>query len=117
MGFLSGISIVCFATSYAVALALEVSRLFFRLPVRLVVMLGFGAVGLLTHTIYLVLRAQGALAAGNPLSSWHDWYLLAAWILAAVYLGLAASRPQTTVGLFMLPVVLAGLKVSGTNGT
>jgi hypothetical protein len=104
--FLSGISVVCFAASYAVALALEFSRLFFRVPVRLVVMLGFAAAGLFAHTVYLTLRAQGSLATGNPLSSWHDWYLLAAWILAAVYLGLAASRPQTTVGLFMLPLVL-----------
>jgi hypothetical protein len=46
------------------------------------------------------------MPAGNPLSSWHDWYLMAAWVLAAVYLGLTASRPQTTVGLFMLPLVL-----------
>src|SRR5688500_8285016 len=106
MVFLSGISVVCFAASYGVALALEVSRLFFRLPVRLVVMLGFAAAGLFAHSVYLWLRAQGSLAAGNPLSSWHDWYLLAAWMLAAVYLGLAASRPQTTVGLFMLPLVL-----------
>ncbi len=104
--FLSGISVVCFAASYAVALALEVSRLFFRVPVRLVVMLGFAAAGLFAHTVYLTLRAQGSLATNNPLSSWHDWYLLAAWILAAAYLGLAATRPRTTVGLFMLPLVL-----------
>ncbi len=110
--FLSGISVVCFAASYGVALALEISRLFFRLPVRLVVMLGFGAAGLFAHTVYLTLRAQGSLSAGNPLSSWHDWYLLAAWILAAVYLGLAASRPQTTVGLFMLPLVLVLIGVA-----
>jgi hypothetical protein len=41
-----------------------------------------------------------------PLSSWHDWYLIASWILAVAYLGLAASRPQTNVGLFVLPIVL-----------
>ncbi|MDX1943869.1 MAG: cytochrome c biogenesis protein CcsA [Pirellulaceae bacterium] len=107
LAILFSISLVCFGTSYAVTLALEASRLFFRLPVRLVVMLGFAALGLALHTIYLWLRFQAAIAAGNPLSSWHDWFLLAAWILAAVYLGLAISRPQTVVGLFMLPVVLA----------
>lgn len=104
--FLYGISIVCFGTSYLVTLALEVSRLFFRLPVRLVVMLAFAALGLVLHSIYLALRAQGGLTAGNPLSSWHDWYLMAAWILAAAYLIVALTRPQTMVGLFMLPVVL-----------
>src|SRR5262245_53832280 len=105
--FLSGISIVCFGTSYLVTLALEISRLFFRLPVRLVVMLAFAVMGLVLHTIYLVLRAQSAMATGDPRSSWHDWFLMAAWILAASYLIIAVSRPQTLVGLFMLPVVLA----------
>jgi len=104
--FLSGISLICFGTSYLVTLALEVSRLFFRLPVRLVVMLAFAAMGLALHTIYLALRAQSAAGTGDPLSSWHDWFLMAAWILAAAYLILATTRPQTLVGLFMLPVVL-----------
>jgi ABC-type uncharacterized transport system permease subunit len=100
---LSGISIVCFAASYGVALALEASRLFFRMPVRLMAIIGFAAAGLLAHTLYLVHRAAtGAM----PLSSWHDWHLIAAWILAAVYLGLVTARPQTNVGLFLLPVVL-----------
>ncbi len=103
--FLSGISIVCFGTSYLVTLALEISRLFFRLPVRLVVMLAFAALGLALHTVYLVLRAQSA-GTGDPLSSWHDWFLMASWILAAAYLIVAVTRPQTLVGLFMLPVVL-----------
>src|SRR4029453_7552409 len=103
----SGISLGCFATSYLVTLALEISRLFFRLPIRLAVMLGFAAMGLTLHTIYLALRARSGMATGDPLSSWHDWYLMAAWVLAAAYLIVALSRPQTLVGLFMLPVVLA----------
>jgi hypothetical protein len=102
---LGKITIVCFAASYAVALLLEVSRLFFRLPVRLVVMLGFGTAGLLAHTLYLWNRASDS--GGVPFSSWHLWFLLAAWLLSAVYLGLAASRPQAPIGIFILPVVLA----------
>jgi hypothetical protein len=100
---LSGIHVVCFFTSYAVALGLETSRLFFRMPVRHVVMVGFAAVGLLLQAIYLWHRAG---TGTMPLSSWHDWYLIASWILAATYLGLVASRPQTNVGLFVLPLVL-----------
>jgi hypothetical protein len=107
MDFLAKISIVCFAASYAVALALEISRLFFRLPVRLVVMLLFTAAGLFAHTVYLWMRAQEGGPGGTPLSSWYDWYLVAAWVLAIVYLVMAISRPQTTVGIFMLPMVLA----------
>lgn len=102
---LAKITIVCFAASYGVALLLEVSRLFFRLPVRLVVMLGFGVAGLIAHSLYLWNHAVGA--SGVPFSSWHLWFLLAAWLLAAIYLGLAASRPQSAIGIFTLPVVLA----------
>src|SRR5262245_53503793 len=101
---LSHIHVACFFTSYLIALGLEASRLFFRMPVRLLVMIGFAAIGLALQTAYLWNRAAtGAM----PLSSWHDWYLIASWILAAAYLGLVATRPQTNVGLFLLPVVLA----------
>jgi hypothetical protein len=101
---LSHVQVVCFFTSYAIALALEISRLFFRMPVRLVVMIGFAATGVVLHSSYLAHRA----ATGTmPLSSWHDWHLIASWILAVAYLGLVGTRPQTNVGIFLLPVVLA----------
>ena len=102
---LSGISIVCFAASYAVALGCEASRLVFRSGVRGMVMVGFAAAGLLAHTLFLVWRAVTEPAL--PLSSPFDWYLLAAWFLAAGYLWLALANPRTPVGLFLLPVVLA----------
>jgi ABC-type uncharacterized transport system permease subunit len=102
---LSGISIVCFTASYAIALLLEVSRLFFRAPVRLVIILLVTAAGLAAHTIHLWNRAQSA-GAGLPLSSWYDWYLVAAWVLTATYLGMLATRPQSSVGVFALPLVL-----------
>ncbi len=41
----------------------------------------------------------------SPFSNWHLWYLLAAWIVAAAYVALASSRPQASVGIFILPVV------------
>jgi ABC-type uncharacterized transport system permease subunit len=104
---LSGITIVCFTASYAVALAMEVTRLFFRMPVRFFLILGFAVAGLFAHTVHLYHRTQTGLATGLPLSSWYDWALLVAWILTAVYLGWAIRRPQSPVGLFMLPVVLA----------
>lgn len=107
---LSGIGIVCFAASYLVSLVAEVSRLFFRAPVRMVVILGFSAAGLFAHTLYLIrLAHEEAGAAGNlaPLSSWFDWCLLAAWLLAAVYFALALRRSENALGVFLLPLVLA----------
>lgn len=106
---LSGISITCFAASYTVTMALEVSRLFFRLPVRWIVMILFSAAGLFAHTVYLYTLTRGEMqgAAVTPLSHWYDWCLLAAWVLAVIYLAFAIRRPETTVGIFLLPLVLA----------
>jgi hypothetical protein len=79
--FVSGISVVCFAASYAVALACEASRLLFRSGVRGAAMIAFAVAGLVAHTLFLVWRATHEPAV--PLSSAFDWYLLAAWLLAS----------------------------------
>lgn len=102
--FVSGISVVCFAASYGVALALEASRLVFRSGVRGAAMIGFAGAGLLAHTLFLAWRATNEPSL--PLSSAFDWFLLASWVLAAGYLWLAIANPRTPVGLFLLPVVL-----------
>lgn len=104
---LSGITITCFAASYAVALALEVSRFFLRARARMAITVGFTLAGLLAHSIYLysLAAAELPLQAG-VLSSWYDWCLLAAWVLAVAYVGLVIRRPSNTVGLFLLPLVL-----------
>lgn len=102
--FVAGISVVCFAASYAVALACEASRLLFRSGVRGAAMVGFAAAGMLAHTLFLLWRAIHEPAV--PLSSEFDWYLLAAWLLAGGSLWLTLANPRTPVGLFFLPVVL-----------
>lgn len=106
---LASVHVVCFLSCYAIALALEISRLFFRMPVRLIVMLAFAALGLALESAYLWHRAATGV---TPLSSWHDWHLIASWIVASLYLGLLATRPQTSVGLFLLPVVLVLIAVA-----
>lgn len=102
--FVSGISVVCFAASYAVAFACEASRLLFRSGIRGAAMIAFAAAGLFAHTAYLVWRAANEPAL--PLSSAFDWFLLASWVLAAGYLWLTIANPKTPVGLFLLPLVL-----------
>ena len=44
---------------------------------------------------------------GAPLGSERDWYLMAAWVLVAIYLYLMYYRPRTAFGLFLLPLALA----------
>lgn len=107
---LAGISILCFAASYSVALALEASRPFFRSGLRGAVMYAFALAGFAAQTLYLVYRA--ATTNDLPLSSEFDWYLLAAWLLVGAYLGLTLSYPRTAVGLFILPLVLGLLAVA-----
>jgi ABC-type transport system involved in cytochrome c biogenesis permease subunit len=101
---ISHISITCFAASYLVAWLLELSRLLFRSGVRGAIMVGFAAAGFVAQTLYLSYRA--AQSATLPLSSSFDWYLLAAWMLAGLYLYLTYYYPRTAVGLFLWPLVL-----------
>ena len=105
---LSGVGIICFASSYAIAWALEMSRLLFRSGARGAIMIGFAAAGLLAHTVFLYYQAVKVVnAQGAPLSSEKDWFLVAAWTLVVVYLSLAALRPKVPFGLFLLPLALA----------
>lgn len=108
---LDGINLLCFTASYSVALALEVTRLLFRSGIRGAVMLGFAAAGLVAHTLYLAQRAVAA-GGGAPLSSAYDWYLVAAWTLAAAYLYLTIHQPRAAIGLFVLPPVLGLIGVA-----
>lgn len=105
MTALSGVTITCFSASYAVVLALEVSRLWFRSGVRGVLLYTFAGLGLFTHTVFLVNEAARSTASA-PLSSWREWYIVAAWVLAAVYVYLAAVHPRQVLGVFLLPLVL-----------
>jgi ABC-type uncharacterized transport system permease subunit len=104
---LEGVQLFCFAASYAVALVVESGRLFFRAPVRPIVGLVIGGIGLFAHTVYLVNEARHASpAAGElPLSSWKYWCLMAAWVLVAAYLAMSAKRSARTLGVFILPLV------------
>jgi len=100
----SGVNMMCFAASYAVAFALELSGLWRRLFVFRVAEILAATAGLVAHTWYLGRRVSEIPAA--PLSSQQDWFVLAAWILAVVYLAAKFYYPRTAIGLFLLPGVL-----------
>lgn len=104
MDWVARITVFCFAASYSVGLALEVTRFWFRSGIRGAVMIGFTIAGLFAHTLYLAVRAGETPAI--PLSSAFDWYLLAAWLLAASYLYLTLNHRQAALGVFFLPLVL-----------
>jgi ABC-type uncharacterized transport system permease subunit len=108
----SGITITSFAASYTVALALEACRLLVRSAWLRLVSLALVAAGLLAQTIHLYNLAREETAGGVLFARWYDWCLLAAWVLAAAYLGLSLRRPQWSLGIFLLPMVLALIVVA-----
>ena len=99
---MSNISVFCFAASYTVALLLECSRLFFRSGIRGILLISFAFAGLLAQTLFVIAR----LSQESPQDS-LDWYLLVAWILAAIYLYLLFYHPKVPLGIFLLPLILA----------
>ncbi len=100
----SGINILCFAASYAVALVLELFGLWRPLRLGRFAEIAAAGAGLVAHTWYLGVRVAHQPAA--PLSSQQEWFLLAAWLLAAVYVAARLYYPQKSLGLFLLPGVL-----------
>ena len=100
----SGVNMMCFTASYAVALALEILGLWTRPRWRRLLVLIAAAAGIVAHTWYLGRRA--AQAPWAPLSSPHDWYLAAAWVLAVIYVAVVLYYPRASMGLFLLPVTL-----------
>lgn len=115
MEFLSNITVTCFVGSYLVALALELTRGLFRLPGRMVCVMGFTAAGLFTQTVYLTMsfRRQMDGQGAGLLASWYDWTLLIALGIALCYAVLLLRRPDSTLGYFLLPMVLAMIALAG----
>ena len=76
---LSGISIICFAASYAVALGLEIVVLKRRFAWHRAALVAATLAGLAAHTLYLGHIASETNAL--PMST-AEWLLMAAWVLA-----------------------------------
>jgi ABC-type uncharacterized transport system permease subunit len=106
--FFFGISLTCFVGSYVVAMLLDLTRSAVRIPGRGLLTIAFTAAGLFAHGAYLIARAVGQNTGGESgmLAGWYDWSLLVAWGMAACFLILYLRRPDTSVGLFLLPAVL-----------
>ena len=99
------LQVLCFAGTYALALASDLARVVVRAPVRWYATLALTAVGFAVHTAFLLHR----LAVGDVprAPTVFESFLLVAWRVAAstLYRTLRASR-KTAVGVFLLPIVL-----------
>ena len=99
----------CFAASYAVAFALEVLYQLRPRPVLRLLGVGFGAAGLVAHTIYLAVQ--------RPALAWQfGWMLFLAWILAIFYLYGTLHHRRRAWGVFVLPLVLGLVGLAAAFG-
>ena len=96
---LQGVTILCFAASYAVALGLELFCLWRPGMVRRWVITACAGAGFLAHTVYL-------LRHGLPLKGEADSLLALSWILTVFYLIGSVHHRRLAWGVFVLPVVL-----------
>ncbi len=99
-----GVTLVCFASSYAAALALESWRQFRPRRLWHLLGLGFGAAGLLAQSIFLV-------------AHWPTgWMILLAWVLAVFHLYGSIHYRKWAWGVFVLPLVLGLVGLSALIG-
>jgi ABC-type transport system involved in cytochrome c biogenesis permease subunit len=105
MEFIAGITLFCISASYAVALAVEVVHLFWPRSVQRLIRAGFGAAGLLAHTLLLA-RILFLQPAPLSLAETSASMLFVAWILAVFYLYGSIHHRKQAWGVFTLPLVL-----------
>ncbi len=100
------ITAFCFQASYAVALALELLQLLWRHRAARWVAAGFGAAGLLAHTVFLAVHRPSLASQAGSL-------LFLAWILVVFYLYGSLHHRRVAWGVFVLPLVLALVVLAG----
>jgi hypothetical protein len=101
---LSGISIICFAACYAIALGLELVGLRTRSTWRRATLIGTVVAGILAHSLYLAYQAGAARAL--PASTAAEFLLLAGWVLAIIFLAALFYLPRAPTGVILLPIIL-----------
>jgi magnesium-transporting ATPase (P-type) len=107
---IAGISVTCFLLSYLVVLLMEASRVFLKVPGRNLILVGMLIAGLLAHTLFLLNQFSSLdQLGGEPqlLSNWFQWMIVIAWGLAVACLILTIRNPNGSMGLFLIPTVLA----------
>lgn len=103
---LSGVGVICFAASYTIALALEISRFFFHSAVRSAILAAFTIAGLIAHSAFIY-HQQIALLDGRLLGNFQGVFFIVAWGLIALYIYLMFNLPKSPFGLVLLPLSLA----------
>jgi ABC-type transport system involved in cytochrome c biogenesis permease subunit len=108
------LTVLCFAGTYALALAGELARFAVRAPARWYLTVGLTALGWVVQTAYLVNLARATHRL--PVETVFESVLALSWIFAAIGLYLMVRAPKpVAVGTFVLPVVVALTALAGTS--
>lgn len=99
------VSVVCFLSSYLLAVGFALLRLRGKGALHRVLTLGATAAGFVAQTIYLWVRARNA-DLPPLLVSVHDWLLVLAWVAVLIFLFVSLLDRDLPLGVFVLPVVL-----------
>lgn len=107
------LSVLCFAGTYALALAAELSRFFVRAKARWYAAFSLTALAWLVQTVFLInIASKRPLIA--PVTTAFESMMTLSWIVALIGLYLMARSPKpVAVGLFVLPLVLGLVVVAG----
>lgn len=111
-GIVDRLSVLCFAGTYALALASDLVRFLGRRPERWYVTLGLTALGWIVQTAYL---GNWFWRTGeSPTASVFGSLLVLSWVLVAIGLYLTVRAPRgVVIGVFVLPWALALLSIAG----
>lgn len=101
------VSVICFACSYLLAFACELTRFFFKLTIRNAIMIGLAIAGLFAHGMFLVSRFQ---TGGN--SPWYFAGLVLSATLVTAYVFSALRWPKSSAGIFILPTALVLIAIA-----
>lgn len=117
MDWLERISTTCFAASYLVVLALEISRTLFRAKWWKWIVISTSLAGIFAHVVYMT--AQKIIVFDNNgiiVGGWTGWFLGAALCLMFAYLWAALRQGDSVVGLFIIPLVLLAITIGSWPG-
>lgn len=108
---LNEVGIICFSGTYLIAFGLELSRNYFKNPLRDFLLTFSIGLGLIAHCAFLY-HHQFAWESGKIITSVQGFFLCVAWVLACFCLYLRLAYPRIPFGIFLWPIVL-GLIVGG----
>ncbi len=101
---MSGVGVLCFAASYAIAFVLEIALSGFRSSFRNGLVLFWTIAGLVAHSAYL--SYQHAVLQ-SAIDGAESYFFVSAWGLVLLYLYLRCYHPKTPFGFVFWPIILS----------